>query len=145
MTRLTLWNAYLVETLRANGMDNSTLLEALKKKDVQAIHHFDESFNYQELIEAYQANPSTLIDAIENSYTVTYLTINGLRNLLRLKFGFVEGEDYTLSDTQIDNLVVNPQQLEEIITLVGSVWYVQESVIDEESHVLSIMHSSMMN
>ncbi|MFL2078687.1 hypothetical protein [Marinilactibacillus psychrotolerans] len=68
-----------------------------------------------------------------------------MKNLLRIKYEFVEEKDYLLYDQKLENLTVNQKQLKEIKALVSSAWRVIET--DEKSNhsvTISILHVSIL-
>ncbi|MCR2823684.1 hypothetical protein [Lederbergia panacisoli] len=84
--RISLPTAFMIETLRANGITDEQILNQIKKKDISPWRKIETTFDFQELI-----NLSTVIDfqsIIKNGYSVKFMTINGLKNLLRLKFDY---------------------------------------------------------
>lgn len=142
---LNMMDAYRLETLLSKGIDKHELITALKEKDLEALITLDDSFDYHDLLQQPEEKITEFEEAVFGSYAISYLTINGLRNLLRLKYGFKEEVDYTLSSKRLDHLPVDSNQLEEIKLLVGSVWKVQENDKDSNSTHISIIHTSLVN
>lgn len=139
---LSLWEAYQVETLRSKGLDNDTLLQALKEKDLKALVKVDDSFDYQDLIDAADGNMETFQQAIQSGYTIKYLSIYGIKNLLKLKYDLEAGKDYEMSETQFDGLDLNKDQISEFQTLASSQWRVVEQQDDDGKPTFSIRHNA---
>lgn len=139
---LSLWEAYQVETLRSKGLDNDTLLQALKEKDLKALVKVDDSFDYQDLIDAADGNMETFQQAIQSGYTIKYLSIYGIKNLLKLKYDLEAGKDYEMSETRFDGLDLNKDQISEFQTLASSQWRVVEQQDDDGKPTFSIRHNA---
>ena len=52
------------------------------------------------------------------------MTFNGLKNLLRMRFGKEEERDYSLMETGIQGLRLSPQDLEQLNNMLSSNWMV---------------------
>lgn len=143
---ITLMDAYMIETLFSKGIKKEDFLHTMNEKNLDKYVHFDDSFDYSELSTSVQGKESLFEEAIKkNQYAISYLTIGGLKNLLRIKYEFVEEKDYLLYDQKLENLTVNQKQLKEIKALVSSAWRVIET--DEKSNhsvTISILHVSIL-
>lgn len=140
---LNMMDAYRLETLRSKGLETEKLIQALEEKDLESLLQTDDSFDYKDLLDQTDKKMDLFKKALTNNYAISYLTINGLKNLLRLKFNVTEEKDYTLSSQRLDDLIVTSDQLKTIETLIGSVWRVE--VTDEprpSRSKISIIHSS---
>lgn len=137
---LSLWEAYQVETLRSKGLDNDTLLQALKEKDLKTLTATDDSFDYQDLIDAADENTAEIQTAILSGYTIKYLSIYGIKNLLKLKYDLEAGKDYAMSDTRFDDLKLNENQFRELQTLASSQWQVIKQHDDNGKKSFAIRH-----
>lgn len=146
ISTLNLMDAYMIETLFSKGLKKEAFIQALKEDSLKQIVQFDDSFDYTRLIDSVKGNETVFEEAIENCYRVSYLTIGGLKNLLRLKYGFEEGVDFNLYEQKLQGLSVSENQLKEIKALVGIVWIVEEtSVNSDETTTISILHTSLHN
>lgn len=143
---ITLMNAYTIEQLLAQGIQKDSLIQALKSKNLEQLKSFDSRIDYTYLLQSFDKNSETLENAIKNNYTVTYLTKGGLKNLLQIKYGFKEQQDFSLSEFRLDDLTVTTAQLGEISILVGSVWNIQPLKDNKNgTHTISIIHGSQID
>lgn len=120
--KLTMMEAVLLEFLRSNGTSNEYLLRNLEN------HSWEDTFNteYQTLLKVYEQDKDQFRELLENGYSVKFITFNGLKNLLKLKFKKVEDNDYKLVDNTIELLELNPQQLTALRQLLSINWIVEE-------------------
>lgn len=142
---LSLWEAYQVETLRSKGMDNDTLLEALKENNLELFTRVDDSFDYQELIDAADGNAETFQEAIQAAYTVKFLSTYGIKNLLKLKYNLEDGVDYKMNEYRFDGLDLNKDQIHELQILVSSQWHVLEQLDKNGNNSVSVQHNVILN
>ncbi|KRG11796.1 hypothetical protein [Lederbergia galactosidilytica] len=96
--------AYMIETLRSQGISNSDILSQIEKKDVTPWVHINEHFDFNQLLKLADQDQEALTSIIEDGYQVKFITIKGLQTLLKLKFQLVEGRDYQLTDKGIKDL-----------------------------------------
>lgn len=143
---ITLMDAYMMETLFSKDIQKEDFLHTMKERKLDKYMYFDDSFDYSELNSSVKDKEDLFEDAIKkNQYTISYLTIGGLKNLLNIKYGFVEEKDYILYDQKLENLTVNHKQLKEITALVKSAWRVIESgKKSDDSMTISISHVSIL-
>lgn len=140
---LNMMDAYRLETLRSKGLETEKLIQALEEKDLKSLLQTDDSFDYKDLLDQTDKKLDLFKKALTSNYAISYLTINGLKNLLRLKFNVTEEKDYTLSSQRLDDLIVTSDQLKTIETLIGFVWRVEVSDESSPSRLkISIIHSS---
>ncbi|MBO1005786.1 hypothetical protein [Pseudogracilibacillus auburnensis] len=100
--------AYMIETLRHNGVSNQELIEQIEKKDVSPWKVFNSNFDFNELVNLSKKDDFTSI--IQDGYTIKFVTIRGLQNLLRLKFDLLQERDYDLTENGIAGLTMDQQQ-----------------------------------
>lgn len=142
---ITLMDAYMLETLFSKGIKKEAFIQAMKEKTIDQYAEFDDSFDYTRLSSSVYGKETLFEEAIRNQYTISYLTIGGLRNLLKIKYGFNDSEDYTLYDQKLEDLTIRTNQLEEIKTLVQSAWSVLETGKNPDGSVtISILHVSLL-
>ena|SRR5690625_1664004 len=118
--------AYMIESLRHNGVSDQELLKQVEKKDISSWESFNLNFDFNELIKLSEKNPHDFNSIIHDGYSVKFLTINGLKNLLWLKFHKKESQDYHLNNYGISTLTLNKQQYLTLQQLLSSNWNIQE-------------------
>lgn len=129
--KISLMEAYLIETVRASGVTNEELVEQVSKKDVTAWENLNENWDYTTLIDLQEKHPDAFKSIIQDGYQVKFITINGLKNLLRLKFNITE-EEYELTAHGIEDLSVDEDTLSKIKLMLSPNWKVHETAIDRE-------------
>ena len=114
--------AVLLESLRSNGVSNQELLNNLDGRS------WEETFSteYEALLNIYSQDKQQFIELLENGYSVKFITFNGLKNLLKMKFNKLEEQDYKIVDNTFELLELNPQQLSTLKQLLSINWTVEE-------------------
>ena len=107
--KISLPTVYKIETVRSKGVSNEELLATLKTGDVSAWSDYNSNFEFNELVELYNNNPEEFKSMLENGYTVKFVTLPGLKNILKLKYGILEERDYQLTETGISGLQVDDE------------------------------------
>ena len=142
---ITLMDAYMLERLLARGISKESLVQSIHAHTLNQYNGTEHSFDYSELDTAVDGKESIYGEAILDGYAVSYMTINGLKNLLKMKFGFLENKDYTPYEAKLEKLVVIPIQLEVINKMIGRVWTVQiTNEASAETIEISIKHVSLV-
>lgn len=126
---LSQWEAFMVETLLAKGMERQTLINLLKAKDAETLNNFDDTFDYHELITAAETAFDNLTQAVQVGYTIKFVSKFGIKRLLGLKYGLEEGIDYQMADDRFDNLTLTAPQLAEFKAMLSPNWKVFLSLI----------------
>lgn len=103
--------AYMVETLRCNGVTNEDILAQIEKKDVSPWNQIHDRFDFTKLLQIAEEDMEAFRSLLYDGYTVKFITIRGLQNLLKLRFNLLADEDYELTETGIANLRIKPDQL----------------------------------
>lgn len=128
--KLSLMEAYMIETLRSNGVSNQDILMQIEKRDVNKWSAFNSKFPFKELIKLNEQDPERFQSILTDGYQVKFITFNGLKNLMKFKFGFEEDLHYQLTDNGITNLHVTDSQLAEIRQLLSMNWAIKEFSAD---------------
>ncbi|MBS4220645.1 hypothetical protein KHA96_20315 [Bacillus sp. FJAT-49711] len=109
--KISLPTAFMLETLRANGVTGDQILKQINKNDISPWRKMDETFDFTELVKLANTNEKDFESIIKNGYSIKFMTINGLKNLLRLKFNKIQDQDYVQSEKGILDLALNEQEL----------------------------------
>ncbi|MER2260946.1 MAG: hypothetical protein ABS934_02950 [Psychrobacillus sp.] len=120
--KLTMKEAVLLESLRSNGVSNQELLNKLDGRS------WEETFSteYETLLNIYLQDKEHFIELLEDGYSVKFITLNGLKNLLKMKFNKLEDQDYKIVDNTFELLELNQQQLNTLRQLLSVNWVVEE-------------------
>ncbi|WP_017547698.1 hypothetical protein [Salinicoccus carnicancri] len=125
MHRITLMQAYAIETLRSTGYTNETILEKVRNDEMADFKSADSSMDYSGLCELESEN--FLGNILEEGYQVKFLTINGLTNLIRMKYGKKEDEDYRLEGFKVSGLELDDKEADELGNLLSTNWEIDKS------------------
>ncbi|MFD1065852.1 hypothetical protein [Oceanobacillus locisalsi] len=118
--------AYMIETLRTNNVTNEEMIQDVKEKDVSKWQKLNEKFDFEQLIVLAEKGFSSFEQAINEGYTVKFVTVNGLDRLLRLKFGKEPEKDYQRLQTGVLGLNIDTSSLEELKHMLSLNWKVEE-------------------
>ncbi|MCW1928054.1 hypothetical protein [Bhargavaea beijingensis] len=120
--KLSLMEAYMVESLRGKGVPNDELFSLVEQGNVDRLKELEPRFDYNELVKAAREELDSFRSALFEGYKVKFVTLNGLKNLLRMRLGKEEGRDYSLTDGEIQGLRLSPHELEQFSSMLSSNW-----------------------
>lgn len=126
---ISLMEAYLIETVRASGVANEELERSVSIKDVASWNRQHPNFDFQTLIDLQEKDNHAFHSIIHDGYQVKFITINGLRNLLKLKFNITE-EMYELTEQGIAKLAAGADTLSGLRQILSPNWKIQEKELD---------------
>lgn len=126
LNKITLPQMYMIESIRKNGVTDQQLLQQVQTGDVSPWREFNENFDFHDLVTWYEKDPDTFKSVILDGYQVKFVTIYGLKNYLKLKFGKQEDQDFQLTEKGITDLHVDDQQLAKIQQMLSKNWTIQE-------------------
>ncbi|MFP7478822.1 hypothetical protein [Terribacillus saccharophilus] len=89
--------------------------------------------------EMLQTQKSKLTSALQEGYSISFPTFNGVRNLLHLRFGLEEGKDYAVDDKSVQGLKADEATAAVLRTMFEPLWKVEAN-----SGQLSIIHISKL-
>ena len=120
---ISLMEAYIIETLKGAGYTVEQAAQQIETGDVTPFQQLAK-FDFQLLVNLYNVERETFYAAFAGQYRVKFLTINGLKNLLKFKFG-IENTRYTELETGIADLDVNEATEQAIRAFVSANWNVE--------------------
>ncbi|SES00160.1 hypothetical protein [Psychrobacillus sp. OK032] len=124
--KISMMDAYMIEVLRSNNTSNDDILTLLENKDISSLVNIKPKFDFNELIKLYEQDKSVFKSVLVDGYTVKFLTMNGLKNLLKMKFNKVAEQDYEISDTGIHHLEIDTQHFPTLQKLLSINWIIEE-------------------
>ena len=124
--KISLMEAYLIETLRNHGVSNDEIVSKLKTGHVEAWQEFHERFDFKELLPLATKDIDQFKEMLDQGYQVKFVTFNGLKNLLRMCFGKEQDKDYELLEKGIHNLILERGQLETVKQMLSGNWVLEE-------------------
>ena len=120
MESITLMEAYAIETLRSNGISNDKIIENIKANNLEEFKAVKENMDFDALVEL---SKNADFEAIVNDgYKVKFLTFNGLKNLIKMKFGKFADEDYQVDDFVISGLELDKNQQQDLENMLSANW-----------------------
>ncbi|AKG73042.1 hypothetical protein [Salinicoccus halodurans] len=125
MKRITLMEAYAIETLRSNAYKNEEIIEKVRNNEIEDFKAVDDHMDYDGLFELEAED--FLGNILEKGYQVKFLTINGLTNLIRMKYGKEADSDYRLSGFVVSELQLEAEERRDLETMLSSNWKFSES------------------
>ncbi|MFC2948012.1 hypothetical protein [Virgibacillus sediminis] len=123
LEKISLMDAYMIETLKRKGVTDQELLEGT---DVEAWNRLHDSFDFRNLLHLREKDPLGFQRIVEEGYQVKFVTFNGLKNLLKLKFDKTEEVDYQTTDRGIKGLVLDEEERKQLTGLLSKNWIVHE-------------------
>ncbi|GGP09247.1 hypothetical protein [Oceanobacillus neutriphilus] len=118
--------AYMIETLRTNGITNEEIIHDVKEKDVSKWKQINEKFDFEQLIVLAEKDFSAFEQVINEGYAVKFVTVGGLERLLRLKFQKEAGEDYQKLETGAKGLKLDEASFRDLEQMLSLNWKVEE-------------------
>lgn len=124
MNSITLMDAYAIENLRSYGYNNDQILSKVQKKDIEEFKKVKENLDFSLLIDMDES--IGLKTLLEDGYKVKFLTFNGLKNLIKLKFGKIAEEDYQVDEFKLSGLKLDGNQALDLGNALSSNWQMIE-------------------
>lgn len=135
--KISLMDAYLIETLRNNGVTNEEIISKVKAGNVETWQELHKQFDFGELLKLANNDIEQFQVILEQGYQVKFITFNGLKNLLRMRFGKEQDKDYELKEKGISNLVLEYEQLVQVKQMLSGNWVLKE-IENESVFIVSI-------
>jgi|SRR5690625_367817 len=121
MMQITLMEAYLVEILRSKGITNEEIINYVSEKRVDELQKHHESFDFQGLY-----NIENLDKILQEGYKIKFLTMPGLVNMLRMKYGKEPENDFLQKETSLENLSLTDVELADLEKWLATNWKIIE-------------------
>ncbi|WP_449536326.1 hypothetical protein [Ferdinandcohnia sp. Marseille-Q9671] len=127
LLRISLMDAYMIETLRSYGISNQEILAQVKQKDVHSWKNINSDIDFNELLKLADLNLDDFQSILLRGYQVKFVTFNGMKNLIKLRFGKVPDIDYELVENGIKNLSLQEEQLHILKQMLSPNWKIEEN------------------
>lgn len=125
-TAITLMEAYIIENLRNAGVSDEQLIH-IDDESIKEWQALNDRFDYTLLKNLAEQNPADYESMIKQGYKVKFLTLNGLINLMELKFNKQRSSDFKMHDDGITELKLGPDEQKELKHMLSANWKVTES------------------
>jgi len=122
---ITLMEAYIIEDLRKQGISNEELLH-INEQAISKWQVVDDRFDYTILLKLAERSGDQFSLIINEGYTVKFLTLNGLINLIQLKLEKKWDADFIVHEDGISNLVVDSYEHQVVQQILSPNWKVTE-------------------
>ena len=123
---ITLSEAYMIENLRKQGISNESLLK-VDDASVERWKNLDDRFDFNVLKEMAFKEQEKYKSVIKDGYQVKFLTINGLINLIELKFNKQKEVDFKVLEDVISELVLDKAMIPLLKEFLSVNWKVIET------------------
>lgn len=148
INKISLMDAYMIETLRHNGITDREILSQVEKADVSPWEDLKTNFDFQGLVKLADRDPKAFQSIILNGYKIKFVTIKGIQNLLRLKFNKKPDSDYLLLEKGITGLRVDEQQFTTLKQMLSDNWVIYETSPengDSQYKEINIINTAQQN
>ena len=88
---LSMMEACILEVLKAHPYTYEEVKERFDKNNLQDFTK-DYDFDFEPLLALYKANPQQFEQAYTRNYQVKFMTMGGLRNILRMRFSITDDQ-----------------------------------------------------
>ena len=109
---ISMMEAYSIELLKKDGYTHDTLIQAFDTKEKDQV----------QLLKNLYENDSTLFQqAFNGHYKISFVTINGLKNLIHMRFG-IDPETYRIETNGLFDIQMDVNIEKEIAAFISSNW-----------------------
>lgn len=120
MHSINLMDAYVIENLRSNGISNEEIIQKAEEKHTSDFQYVKENMDFS-ILEGLAAS-GRLRSILEDGYQVTFMTSNGLKNLIRMKYGKEVDQDYTFDDFIVEGLKISETEEKDLEKMLSQNW-----------------------
>lgn len=119
--------AYGIELLRANSIEWASVKQQFEQNQ-WTFHNIEQNFDFSALQNLFEEDRYQFEQAFQGNYEVKFLTINGLRNILRLRFGITEN-GYTMLEqgNGLSNITASEEIERQIRSILSKNWKVERN------------------
>ncbi|MDC3414005.1 hypothetical protein NC797_06180 [Aquibacillus sp. 3ASR75-11] len=126
LNKISLMDAYMIETLRIEGISDKQILAQVTKGDVTPWTELNATYDFSRLVKLAQQDTEAFRNIITEGYAIKFVTIKGIKNLLKMKFD-IEIDDYEVVEKGITNLKVNEKQESQLKQMLSMNWNISET------------------
>lgn len=120
---ISMMEAYGIELLKSNGIPYEQVSQQFSENKLDLL--IEENFDFAVLKTLFDTDGKAFEQAYTGNYTVKFLTINGLRNLLRMRFGIQVDVYETLeAGNGLSGVPATAETEQQLRLLVSSNWKV---------------------
>ena len=120
---ISMMEAFGIELLRSNGISYEQVSQQFSKNNMDL--PIEQSFDFAVLKALFDGNQQAFEQAYAGNYSVKFLTINGLRNILRMRFDIQAGAYETLeAGNGLSGVLATAETEQQLRLLLSSNWKV---------------------
>lgn len=121
---ISMMEAYGIELLKANGITYEQVAHQFSKNNTAL--PIEENFDFAVLKALFDADQQAFEQAYAGNYSVKFLTINGLRNILRMRFGIqVDAYETLEAGNGLSGVPATAETEQQLRKFVSSNWKVE--------------------
>ncbi len=121
---ISMMEAYGIELLKANGITYEQVAHQFSKNNTALL--IEEDFDFAVLKALFDADQQAFEQAYAGNYSVKFLTINGLRNILRMRFGIqVDAYETLEAGNGLSGVPATAETEQQLRKFVSSNWKVE--------------------
>ena len=121
---ISMMEAYGFELLKANGITYEQVAHQFSKNNTALL--IEEDFDFAVLKALFDADQQAFEQAYAGNYSVKFLTINGLRNILRMRFGIqVDAYETLEAGNGLSGVPATAETEQQLRKFVSSNWKVE--------------------
>lgn len=120
---ISLKDAYIIETLRSNHVNDQEIIDRVEANDTTDWQVSGINIDVERLVQL--GKEVNFRSIIEDGYSVKFVTLKGLVNLLKLKFYKEEELDYEPTPNGIAGLHVDDNELAALRQMLSQNWHIE--------------------
>ncbi|WP_438311988.1 hypothetical protein [Sporosarcina sp. FA9] len=137
--KITMMEAYRIEALRSKGISNDEIIVQLDSKEVDFGDRVEPDMDFSGLISLYEQSPQTFKEILEDGYTVKFITMNGLQNLLKMKFDIIKDRDYELVEHGVSQLSIDMTTYTALKQMLGKNCRIEELSKENDKQLINVL------
>lgn len=135
LEKISLMEAYIIETLRSTGVTNDELLQ-VNDTSIQSWSNVHENFDFA-VLQSLAKNKEAYHSIVTEGYKIKFLTFNGLVNMLRLKFDKTPEKDFEKHEDYVEKVHMEKDQRVELEQILSPNW----TIVSADDGTISIQSS----
>ncbi|HZG15427.1 MAG TPA: hypothetical protein VE710_10430 [Candidatus Bathyarchaeia archaeon] len=139
VSKLSQWEAVLLEVIRHHGIEEEELLALFREGDYQKFYQIDAGkYDFSDLLELARKEWATFEHAVREGYQVKFSTYGGIKTLLRLRFGLEADKDYQSQETYLDLVKLKREELGWLRSTISPNWSFLENEGEDETGKINV-------
>ncbi|AKF92974.1 hypothetical protein [Brevibacillus laterosporus] len=135
LVKLSQNEALMIEVLRAEGVTDEELLDALKKEDISDFQQCSDDFDFSHLLDFSRQNWNELEQAVREGYQIKFNTINGIKYLIFVRLNQVADRDYQNKGDYLSEIKLKEAEVIWLQSVLSKNWTVVEQKQDQNSEL----------